>query len=56
MDVVIWILRIVTCISFVAVIILMLQAESISTVILEGTLFLAIVTSLLGGIINDRRK
>lgn len=56
MDVVIWILRIVTCISFVAVIILMLQAESISTVILEGTLFLAIVTSLLGGIINDKRK
>lgn len=56
MDVIIWILRIVTCISFVAVIILMLHAESISTVILEGTLFLAIVTSLLGGIVNDKRK
>lgn len=39
----------VTCVSFVAVIILMLQNESISAIILEGRLFLAIVKSSLGG-------
>ena len=56
MDIIIWILRVVTCALFAVVIFLMINGETISTVVLEGTLFLAILTSLLGGITRDGKK